>query len=152
MLNEADILWLVDIAGSAVSKGQGSLPIDVPAAEAMDRFAEIKKKLAEPVEPLELLIFCPVCKTQHIDVGKYAIEAHKRHSCQGCGLLFSVTKDVPNIGVKFFKGCRDSDHTVKLWSSVGSSPYFSYPPLRPGEELVVRIGEEVNVFKGPTRQ
>lgn len=86
-------------------------------------------------EPLELLIFCPVCKKQHVDVGTFATTPHKRHACQGCGLLFSVTKDVPNIGVRFFKGCRDSDHTVEF-SPVGS------PTILPGS---IPAGASLNI-------
>ena len=97
-------------------------------------------------EPLELLIFCPVCKKQHIDVGEFATTPHKRHACQGCGLLFSVTKDVPNIGVRFFKGCRDNEHTVKL--DPAGSPSISPGFIPSGHELVARIGDTVVVYKG----
>lgn len=43
-------------------------------------------------------IFCPHCKGQHIDEGRYAVKPHKIHLCSHCGKKFRVAN--PTIGVK----------------------------------------------------
>lgn len=128
MLSEEEVLWLVNAAKRWRATLHGEMQDDVDA--------HIKRIEAEIEKPLELLIFCPVCKKQHVDEGAF-LKPHKRHSCQYCGLLFSVTKDLPNVGVQFFEGCRDAKYTI---TSVGE-PTVSMPILRPGEtcEVVTKV-------------
>ena len=83
-----------------------------------DVTAHIKRIEADLAKPVELLIHCPRCLKQHVDTGEFAKKPHKRHSCQYCGLLFSVTKDLPNIGVQFFEGCKNDE----LAASEGRGP------------------------------
>jgi hypothetical protein len=52
------------------------------------------------VEPVQMNIFCPVCKAQHVDRGEWATRPHKTHQCQApeCGHEWRPF-DFPTVGV-----------------------------------------------------
>jgi len=134
---------LIDIAKSA-ARGTLQLPVDVTATEVHERLTLIQSKLEKPT-PLELLIYCPRCLKQHIDVGKFATHAHKMHACQHCGLGFSASGSVPSVGVQFFRGWRNEPY---IEPAPGIKPSFSPGVISTGRELVARIGDVVQVFMG----
>jgi len=144
MLNNDDILWLIDIAKSA-ARGVRDLPVDVTAGEVNERLITIMARLDKPVEPLELLIYCPRCLKQHIDVGEFAKHAHKMHACQYCGLGFSASGSVPSVGVQFFRGWRNEPH---IEPTPGGKPHLSPGVIPAGMEITARIGDVVQVFTG----
>jgi hypothetical protein len=55
------------------------------------------------VNPIPLILFCPVCQMQHIDAPKPEIgwddPPHKSHECQGCKTVWRPC-DLPTTGVK----------------------------------------------------
>ncbi len=54
-----------------------------------------------------MLLWCPVCGTRHIDIGRYATEIiHHSHACQNCGMVWRPAI-VPTIGVKFLPGFKN---------------------------------------------
>ena len=63
--------------------------------------------------PLDQIIYCPVCHTQHIDepdaASGWTNPPHTSHLCHGCGIVFRLS-DVPTNGVLNIKtrGSRDT--------------------------------------------
>lgn len=35
--------------------------------------------------PLRMLLFCPRCRGQHVDLGLWATKLHRTHLCEHCG-------------------------------------------------------------------
>ena len=62
--------------------------------------------MTEPVEPIPMLIWCPMCHARHIDEGEFAHKSHTAHSCQSCGLTFRLAI-VPTVGVQFLPGFKN---------------------------------------------
>ena len=56
----------------------------------------------------KIAIFCPYCKGQHIDEGRYAIKPHKQHLCFHCGRKFRLSK--ATIGVRGSKNKILDEH------------------------------------------
>lgn len=63
------------------------------------RIAELEEIIRESwrgVPPIELELFCPSCKKQHLDIGEFATRVHRKHLCEntpegpgtGCGHLW----------------------------------------------------------------
>jgi transposase-like protein len=46
-----------------------------------------------------VVLHCPHCGMQHVDKGKWALFAHKRHLCYGCGRFWEPFGH-PTIGVE----------------------------------------------------
>lgn len=131
MLSRDDGRWLINTLD--IVAGRANL-----SAVDMER---LKQLSAENEKPLELLVICPRCKEQHIDEGRFAVEPHKNHSCQSCGLTFQVAAHHESIGVQFFSGYRNA--TYKLVHS-DKPPVISLPSnpldvpitvLHPGTEV-----------------
>lgn len=76
-----------------------------------------------PPEPVPMLLFCPKCRTQHIDrdertdtlisgvIGEdWSTKPHRSHLCSGCGFVWRPS-DVPTVGVKQLetRGQNDGD-------------------------------------------
>lgn len=96
----------VEQAAGALSIGNLPRAVDLVLKEL--RRMPSKK----PAELLELLLFCPRCKEQHIDEGEFATRAHKDHACQHCGLVWRPCKQ-PSVGVQFFTGYKNSEPKSK---------------------------------------
>ena len=63
-------------------------------------------------EPVDMLLYCPSCGTQHIDAAEgadWANPPHRSHLCHGCGHVWRPA-DVPTNGVAKIKtsGAKDS--------------------------------------------
>jgi len=58
--------------------------------------------------PIPMLLWCPLCRTKHVDVGAFATKAHKDHACQNlaCGLVWRPAK-VATVGVDCLPGYKD---------------------------------------------
>jgi len=56
---------------------------DILLNHAKDFRDQLDKKMK--VSKIKVTIFCPFCRGQHIDEGKYAIKPHKVHLCFHCG-------------------------------------------------------------------
>lgn len=60
------------------------------------------------VEPVAMLIWCPMCHHRHIDRGDFATKPHRDHSCQKCGLTWRPAI-VPTTGVPFLPGYKSDE-------------------------------------------
>jgi hypothetical protein len=69
------------------------------------RYLDKAREMPPLVGQLVGQIFCPVCKTQHVDA--VVLTPHKTHACQSCGLVWRPFGDVPTIGVQFLPGMKD---------------------------------------------
>jgi len=63
-----------------------------------------------PLTPIPMLIWCPMCKTRHIDKGRFATHPHHTHSCQNkeCGLTWRPAIP-PTVGVATLPGFLDEE-------------------------------------------
>lgn len=52
-----------------------------------------------PPGPLPTVLYCPECRTQHIDLGEWATRPHKKHLCSECGFEWQPAL-IPTVGVK----------------------------------------------------
>ncbi len=68
----------------------------------------------QAIEPVSIAaLYCPVCKTRHIDEGEFATKRHHTHACQGyvddngkrrrCGHVWRPAL-VPTVGVEALPG------------------------------------------------
>lgn len=64
-------------------------------------------KLAEGYT-IPMILFCPLCRTRHIDEDKFAEVAHHTHACQGCGFVWRPAK-VNTHGVKALPGYTNEE-------------------------------------------
>ena len=66
------------------------------------------------VEPFDIMIHCPMCKTKHVDEGEFEHREHHTHSCQGytedehgkrryCGHTWRPAKR-PTRGIEYIEG------------------------------------------------
>ena len=58
--------------------------------------------------PIPMLIWCPMCKARHLDVGEFATKVHHTHSCQNCGLTWRPAV-VPTVGVQYLPGFKNEE-------------------------------------------
>lgn len=56
--------------------------------------------------PIPVLLYCPMCHTQHIDEGEFTTKRHTTHSCQNCGLTWRPAI-VATVGVRFLPGFKN---------------------------------------------
>jgi hypothetical protein len=74
----------------------------------LDRYAAPSSE----TKPLEMRLYCPNCKAQHIDQPQpekgWTNPPHRSHECQSCGCVWRPA-DVPTTGVETIKtkGTRD---------------------------------------------
>jgi hypothetical protein len=59
------------------------------------------------MEPIPMLIWCPMCCARHIDEGEFATKVHHTHSCQACGLTWRPAV-VPTVGVQYLPGFKNA--------------------------------------------
>jgi len=149
-LSDEEALWLVN----AAKRWRSTISDEEMKNDVTVHIKRIEAELNNPVAPLELLIICPRCFKQHIDEGKFAVEPHKNHSCQFCGLTFQASGQVPSIGVQFFRGYKNDEYKVVP----KGDPQISLPFMRPGERMTVidsnkpiEIGSKV-CFKEAARE
>ena len=68
-----------------------------------------EKKLADLNSiGVDTILFCPTCRTQHIDKGEWGITLHKTHLCEKCGHKWKPYP-VPTFGVKKIEAPCDPD-------------------------------------------
>lgn len=48
---------------------------------------------------MDIIVFCPKCKRQHIDVAEWARRVHKTHRCMKCAYEWQPAT-IPTRGVK----------------------------------------------------
>lgn len=72
------------------------------AAELKSNASELKSE----DEVIEMVLFCPMCQTRHLDEGKFAMKLHHTHACQSCGFVWRPAKQY-TIGVQFLKGFKN---------------------------------------------
>jgi len=52
-------------------------------AELVSRVTDLRAKKIVTPAPVQMLLFCPMCHTKHIDEGEFATKPHHSHACQG---------------------------------------------------------------------
>jgi hypothetical protein len=70
------------------------------------QLAEWLRELKQFKLGVPMLIWCPMCKGRHIDVGEFATKIHHTHSCQSCGLTWRPAI-IPTVGVQFLPGYKN---------------------------------------------
>lgn len=76
-------------------------------------------------KPIDMVLYCPRCRTQHIDAPEESIEGairggelfwdnppHRSHLCHSCGFVWRPA-DVPTNGVKAVKTTGKKDYPVE---------------------------------------
>lgn len=58
------------------------------------------------MEPIPMILFCPMCKHRHIDTGEFAVKEHHTHACQMCGFVWRPCI-FPTVGVQFLPGFKN---------------------------------------------
>ncbi len=58
--------------------------------------------------PIPMLLWCPECKTRHIDIGEFAINPHHTHACQHCGFVWRPAV-IATVGVHYLPGFQNAD-------------------------------------------
>ncbi len=59
-------------------------------------------------DPIPMLLWCPMCKGRHVDVGEYAEKPHHTHACQECGTVWRPAI-VATVGVSFLPGFKNRE-------------------------------------------
>jgi hypothetical protein len=106
--------------------------------------------LVEPMDPIPMLLWCPLCFGRHIDEGEFATKPHHTHSCQYCGNTWRPAV-VATVGVDFLPGfANDSPppypgdawrrrRNQELLRALGNAPAVTRETLR---EYLVPMREE----------
>lgn len=74
---------------------------------------QLKARIAELERPVSMLLFCPACNLQHVDVDEWATtRTHRSHLCKpedgGCGHVWR-SADVATVGVSNIKTKGERD-------------------------------------------
>lgn len=74
-----------------------------PPSAMMEGYDEDLERVLEQarkrVKPKELILHCPQCQGQHVDLGKWRyVRVHKTHLCEHCGHLWRPF-EFPTVGV-----------------------------------------------------
>jgi len=107
----------------------------VICAAIRDAIAALRQPPASEARPVDMLLFCPKCGTQHVDApdGKgWDNPPHRSHLCHACGCVWRPA-DVPTNGVA----------EIKTKGSVDNHPAKPSTPTAGDRPTVI-----VNVFKG----
>jgi predicted RNA-binding Zn-ribbon protein involved in translation (DUF1610 family) len=65
------------------------------------------------IEPIPMLLWCPICTERHIDTGEFATRPHHTHACQSCGMVWRPAV-VPTVGVLFLPGFKNDPTERKV--------------------------------------
>lgn len=57
-------------------------------------------------EPVQMLMWCPVCHERHVDKGAWENRLHHTHACQHCGHVWRPAIYC-TVGVQFLPGFKD---------------------------------------------
>ena len=60
------------------------------------------------MNPIPMLLQCPMCGKRHVDRGEFATKPHHTHACQKCGHVWRPTI-VHTVGVRFLPGFKDGE-------------------------------------------
>ena len=58
------------------------------------------------IDPIPMLLWCPICHEKHVDAGEFAHKPHHTHACQFCGLVWRPAI-IHTVGVQFLPGFKD---------------------------------------------
>ena len=86
-------------------------------------------------KPLPMLIWCPMCRSRHIDEGEFATKVHHTHSCQSCGLTWRPAVE-PTVGVQFLPGFK-SETAVTVTEPFLDEALMVLQAAASGEEIEV---------------
>ena len=77
-------------------------------------------------QPEPMVIFCPECKAQHIDLGEWATKPHRKHLCHSCGHVWKP-HDHATVGVPIPAPPRSelADQLEALWKAATPGPWES---------------------------
>jgi len=102
-------------------------------------------------EPIDMILHCPVCGTQHIDAPEpdngWTNPPHKSHLCHSCKTVWRPA-DVPTNGVKEIKTRGEADTWPKKHTHVG---YCKLSPTLAGlddaPKLITRFDPVIEISK-----
>lgn len=119
--------WVDDQSGGAVSAAHDiilDMIEDVPALcaevrrlrEEIARYEVVRQEdTASLAKPIDMVLFCPACGTQHVDapqpLKEWSNPPHRSHLCHECGHIWRPA-DVPTNGVDDIRTVGKSDHDV----------------------------------------
>ena len=66
------------------------------------------------MNPIPMLLHCPMCGKRHVDRGEFATKPHHTHSCQHCGVTWRPAV-VHTVGVRFLPGFKDAPDQKMGW-------------------------------------
>jgi len=98
--------------------------------------AEIEAALAAPAgAPIDMVLYCPACHTQHIDepAPAWSNPPHRSHLCHSCGHIWRPA-DVATNGVKVVKTRGKADSAAPSPGETAWQPIESAPK---GRKLIV---------------
>lgn len=64
------------------------------------------------VEPIPMLLWCPMCHKRHIDKGAFISKLHHTHACQYCGNVWRPAV-INTVEVEFLPGFKDLSETKR---------------------------------------
>lgn len=129
---------------------------------ACDQAAAILRSLdAQPVAPIDMVLFCPACKMQHIDApdvvdqyptpekdaAHWSNPPHRSHLCHGCGHIWRPA-NVPTNGVRAVKKTGKADSPI-------AAPVAAQPPFEKDswqhavDDQLVSFGRTSQEFGSP---
>lgn len=121
----------VGCLNTACAPGTGGAALQLEYSIRQENLALLLKLARQAVEPVEIMIHCPVCHTKHVDVGEFKTKLHHTHACQGlledgslCGNVWRPAH-VPTRGVDALSGfvnagVRRRSHRIKRKARHGS--------------------------------
>jgi hypothetical protein len=84
------------------------------------------------MNPIPMLLHCPMCGKRHVDRGEFATKSHHTHACQKCGHVWRPAI-VHTVGVRFLPGFKDGEvFAVDLPTPPGVEPMEPGPTLITG--------------------
>jgi hypothetical protein len=97
-LTPEDLAWLRRAVHTATTDGQTRELMRQMVGTLIDEREELAKKadLWKTEKPIDMVLFCPACGQQHLDIGEFRKRVHRKHLCEnttegpntGCGTLF----------------------------------------------------------------
>lgn len=77
-------------------------PLDELRKTLKDKESQLSKnaaKIEQLSQAIPMILHCPFCQAQHLDLGEWATKKHKTHLCVNCEKTWRPA-NVPTVGVE----------------------------------------------------
>lgn len=138
-----------DVTEGMVEAGRKALyePALDDAERVQTLYSTMRAIAPRRVEPVDMLLWCPACGTQHIDApnGDWQNPPHRSHLCAHCSWQWRPS-DTPTNGVAALHtagkhdGPSDPTRASFARAYMARRGYFAIPPQRPGDLWAVGTG------------